>query len=688
MKNAEELNRSLSMLEAIIESSPDGLLVTDENGKIICYNQLYLKMWSMPRDLIETGKHAKLIEYCCRYLKNPQQFSLITENIYSTWPQESFDVVVLNDGRIFERYSKSQVVEQRNVGRVWSFRDITERRQAYAYKAELAAIVESSNDAIIVKNLDGVITGWNASAERMLGYRASEIIGSSITRLIPFDRLEEETMIMSLIKSGKVTEHFETVRWAKGRKPIDVSVTISPVKDDTGRIIGASKIARDITQRKESLERIAYLAHYDSLTGLPNRALLADRMKIAIGHAARRHERLALLFLDIDRFKLVNDSLGHEIGDKVLKIVAARMQSTVRHTDTVSRMGGDEFIVLLSEIGAPADVARIAEKITAAVCQPCNIEEHELILTTSIGISIYPDHGKDASTLLRNADASMYAAKEAGRNRYEFYSEGSTFRAAERLGLEHDLRRAIELDEIFLVYQPQIEIATGRVVGAEAFVRWRHLKRGLVAPSSFIPVAEETGLILPLGQLVLEKSCLQAREWQSHRLDICLAINISAVQFRQENFTDVVLRVIEDTGLSPHSLELEVTEGAVMQGVESVARKIGILNAYGISTAIDNFGTGYSSLPYLRQITVDRLKIDHSFIRDLPQNADAKAIVSAIVAMGRSLGLRVSADGVETAEQENFLQSIGCTESQGFLYAEPMEAKDFEVWLTARKRPG
>ena len=678
-----ERDHSLSMLRATIESTGDGLLVTDENGELLCYNQLYLDMWPIPRELMKTVRHQALIRHCCHYLKDPEQFVLSTDEIYTAWPQESFDVLQFHNGRLFERYSKVQFVEGRKVGRVWSFRDITERGEVDTYRAQLAAIVESSNDAIVAKDLNGIITSWNAGAERLFGYHASEIIGSSISRLIPPNRMEEETKIMSLIKSGKLADHFETVRWAKGEKPINVSVTVSPVKDVTGKIIGASKVARDITQRKESQERIRYLAYYDPLTGLPNRTLFADRMRVAIGNADRYSFRLALLFVDLDRFKLVNDSLGHGIGDKLLKIVAGRMHSIVRRTDTVSRMGGDEFIVLLSRIDAPEDAARVAGKLIEAVSQPYKIELHELILTASIGISIYPEHGKEAGSLLRNADASMYSAKEAGRNQYRFYSEESTSRATERLSLERDLRRAVEQNEIYSVYQPQIELATGRVINVEAFTRWRHPSRGLVSPAIFIPLAEDTGLILPLGERVLRESCMRARQWGERGFDIGVSVNVSAVQFRQENFTDVVFRVLADTGLSPEHLQLEVTESVVMQGVESVVQKMRILHAHGIKVAIDDFGTGYCSLSYLRQFTVDRLKIDQSFTHDLPGDADAKAIVGAIVAMGRSLGLRVIAEGVETEAQADFLQSIECDESQGYLYARPMMINDFEIWLAA-----
>ncbi|MEP6878577.1 MAG: EAL domain-containing protein [Nitrosospira sp.] len=688
-KRMVELDRSSSVLRATIESTADGLLVTDESGKVLCHNQLYMDMWPIPPELMETARHLPLIQYCVSFLKDPHQFVLSTQEIYLAWPPESFDVLQFNDGRVFERYTKVRFVEGLNVGRVWSFRDITERRRAESYKAQLAAIVESSNDAIIVKDLNGIITNWNSGAERIFGYRASEIIGCSISLLIPPDRLEEESKIMKLVKRGKLTDHFETVRWGKGDKPIDVSVTISPVKNSEGKIIGASKIARDITQRKGSQERIQYLAHYDSLTGLPNRTLLADRMKIAIGNAARYSKRLALLFVDLDRFKLVNDSLGHEIGDKLLKVAAERMQSTIRHIDTISRLGGDEFIVLLSQIVAAEDAARVAEKLIAAVSEPYRIEEHELLLTASVGISIYPESGTEANSLLRNADASMYSAKESGRNRYRFYSEDLTSRVTERLSLERDLRGAIERDEIFVVYQPQIELATRRVIGAEALMRWRHPGRGLVLPASFIPVAEDSGLILPLGEHILRESCVLARQWYDrYGFDVGIAVNISAVQFRQKDFTEVVLRVLADTGISPSCLELEVTESVIMQGVESVVEKMRILGAHGIKIAIDDFGTGYSSLSYLRQFHVDRLKIDQSFIDDLPDSTDAEAIIRAIVAMGRSLGLHVIAEGVETEVQAQFLQSIECDESQGYLYAKPMMAREFEAWLTDWKSAG
>ena len=680
-----DLHRTISMLRATIESTADGLLVTDESGKVLCYNQLYMNMWPIPREIMEAGRHRAILQYCCDCLEDPQEFMRSTEAIYSEWPPDSFDLFQLKNGRWFERYTKVQFAEGKKLGRVWNFRDVTERRRAEAATAQLAAIVESSNDAIIMKDMRGTIVSWNTGAERIFGYLASEMIGSSIQRLVPADRLEEEDRIMGLLRSGKLVDHFETVRLGKGAKAIDISVTISPIRDASGKIIGASKVARDISQRLESQARIQHLAHFDALTGLPNRALLADRIEIAIGNAARYTNKLALLFVDLDRFKLVNDSLGHGIGDKLLKTAAERMQGVVRHTDTVGRLGGDEFIVLLSQVKTAEDAARVAGKLIAALAEPYTIEEHKLQLSASVGISIYPDHGSEAGILLRNADVSMYSAKEAGRGQYRFYSEDLTARATSRLSLEHEFAAPSNVTRFVTVYQPQIELATERIIGVEALMRWRHPERGIVLPSSFIGVAEESGLILPLGEHVLRESCLAARRWFSlPRFDASrVAVNISAVQFRQDDFTDTVLRLLGETGLAPERLELELTESVAAHGVDTVAKKMRALDELGIQVAIDDFGTGTSSLSYLRQFHVDRLKIDGSFIRELPQSAEARTIVEAMIAMGRSLGLKVNAEGVETPEQEKILRELGCEGAQGYLYAKPMRATDFEDWLEA-----
>jgi diguanylate cyclase (GGDEF)-like protein/PAS domain S-box-containing protein len=569
-------------------------------------------------------------------------------------------------------------------------RDITEqesrKNEALAAQNQLQATLDAIPDLLFELDLEGVCHAYHSARTDLPAIPVEKMLGKKIADALP--KAAIETIFSALrearekgLSAGKQLE----LDLAQGRLWFELSV--SRKHADPGMEPRFIVLARDVTERKAAEQRIMNLAHYDALTGLPNRLLLADRMKVAIQHAARQSRRLAVLFVDLDRFKPINDSLGHDIGDKLLKAVAVRMQSSVRVVDTVSRVGGDEFVVLLSEIELPDDAARVAEKLISGLSQPYRIDEHELLLTASIGICIYPDNGSQPSILLRNADASMYTAKQSGRNRYQFYSDDMTLRAIERLGLEHDLRGAVERNEIFLVYQPQIELATSCIIGMEVLMRWRHPVQGLISPARFIPVAEDSGIILALGEWALRESCRQARLWRDQGLlDVCISVNVSAVQLRQTDFVQIVRRALTESGLPPANLELELTESVVMQGVEPALEKLRELDALGVKVAIDDFGTGYSSLSYLRQFTVDRLKIDQSFVRDLPGNMDAEAIAAAIVAMGLSLGLRIIAEGVETEAQAAFLQSVLCREGQGYLYARPMTADEFYAWVTTWKQ--
>jgi diguanylate cyclase (GGDEF)-like protein/PAS domain S-box-containing protein len=565
-------------------------------------------------------------------------------------------------------------------------RDTTEQErrkgEILAARSQLQATLDAIPDLLFELDLNGRYYAYHSPRTDLLAAPVEDLLGKTISDVLPPDAAE---IVFSALQeaqeegfsSGKQLE----LELSHGTFWFELSVSRKPVDSlpDPHFIV----LARDITERKASEQRIINLAHYDSLTKLPNRALLADRMKVAINRAARQSTRLAVLFVDLDRFKPINDSLGHEVGDKLLKVVAERMQDAVRSVDTVSRVGGDEFVVLLSEIETSEAAARVAEKLINTLSQPFEIEEHELSVTASVGICIYPDNGTDANILLRNADASMYSAKEAGRNRYQFYSEDMTVRAIERLSLERDLRSAVERGELFLVYQPQIELATGRIIGAEVLMRWHQPQQGLISPLRFIPVAEDSGLILTIGEWALQESCRQARLWHNRGLlDICISVNVSVVQFRQTDFVHVIERALKDSGLPPERLELELTESVVMQAADPAVEKLRSLDALGVKVAIDDFGTGYSSLSYLRQFTVDRLKIDRSFVHDLPGNNDAEAIAAAIVAMGLSLGLRIIAEGIETEAQAEFLQRISCKEGQGYLYARPMAIDEFETWVT------
>ncbi len=429
------------------------------------------------------------------------------------------------------------------------------------------------------------------------------------------------------------------------------------------------------------------MALHDPLTELPNRSLLTERLNTALSYAQRYDQQVALLFLDLDRFKHVNDVFGHALGDEVLREVAKRLDACVRSEDTVSRHGGDEFIVALTQIRGEQDAVLIADKLLSVIASPFILEGIEIILGMSIGIACFPRNGEDAGTLLRNADTAMYVAKESGRNCYQFYAPEMNMRALDRLTLESDLRRAIDRNELFLMYQPQLALDTGDVLGLEALARWQNPTRGLISPGQFIPIAEDCGLIIPIGNWVMEQACAQYACWVSQGLAKgALAVNISAHQFRQTDFCDLVSDVLLRTGLKPDFLELEVTEGVVMEGIDQVLDKLSTLRESGVTLSIDDFGTGYSSLNYLKRFPLHRLKIDQSFVRGLPGDQESGAIAQAIIQMGHSLGLDVLAEGIETSEEEEYLQALGCDAGQGYLYAKPLSAGDCEEYLRVTAR--
>ncbi len=438
-----------------------------------------------------------------------------------------------------------------------------------------------------------------------------------------------------------------------------------------------------IEERRRADERVVYMAHHDALTGLPNRALLADRVGQAIARAHRSGGKLALLFLDLDRFKNVNDSLGHAVGDQLLTAVAARLTASRREVDTVARLGGDEFIISLPDIGGAAEAASVASRILADLAKPFTVAGHELHADASIGIVLYPGDGDTAEMLVRNADTAMYHAKESGRANYQFFGAQMTERVRRRLTTETNLRGALERGEFTLHYQPLVDLPSAGIIGAEALVRWPQPDRRLVSPSEFIPVAEDTGLIVALGEWVLREACTRAQAWQTQHPGLRIAVNLSARQFRQRNLVEMIERVLNETRLAPGLLELELTEGMLMHHVQETVTILARLDEIGVRLAIDDFGTGYSSLSYLKRFPIHALKIDRSFVRDIGTDPNDAAIVTAIVAMARSLGLDVTAEGVETHEQAAFLRSLACDLAQGFYFGRPMPATEFSARLGA-----
>ena len=449
--------------------------------------------------------------------------------------------------------------------------------------------------------------------------------------------------------------------------------------------IDAHKLAEQVQTAHADLD---HLAHHDVLTDLPNRILLNDRLAQAIALALRRGKQLAVMFMDLDRFKHINDSLGHAVGDRLLQSVAQRLVGSVRHSDTVSRQGGDEFVLLLPDIEHAEDVALSAQKMLMAIALPHLIDRHDLHIGVSIGISIYPDDGQDAETLIKHADIAMYHAKESGRNNYKFFEQDMNARAVQRQSIEAGLRRALERQEFVLHYQPKINLLSGTIVGIEALVRWQHPQHGLLEPAQFVPIAEDSGLILPIGRWVLREACLQARAWQDAGLPpITVAVNTSALEFRAGDFLEYLRATLEESRLEPRYLELELTESVLMRDAASADSVLHALADLGVKLAVDDFGTGYSSLSYLRQFPINTLKIDQSFVKQITSNPDDATLVSAVISMGKSLKLHVIAEGVETAEQAAFLLAQHCDEGQGYFFSRPVGAEALAVLLQTGVSP-
>jgi diguanylate cyclase (GGDEF)-like protein/PAS domain S-box-containing protein len=555
-------------------------------------------------------------------------------------------------------------------------------RFANADLARVAAIIDSSFDAIIGMTPDLKITSWNAAASAMYGYGAPEVSGRSVEIIVPPDRRSEFRAVYERLRRGEDVEPFDTERITKDGRRLQVALRLSPIQDAKGRVIGFSGIGRDITERTRVEERTRHLALHDSLTGLPNRTLFHDRLHRALAEAERYDRRAGLLLLDLDQFKDINDMLGHTAGDQLLVEVARRLGACVRASDTVARLGGDEFALILTEMRRPEDAAAVARKAMQALARPFRLDGREMHATTSLGIAVGPADGEDPSQLLRAADMALYRAKAEGRNTFRFYAAEMSAAVEARKELEGDLRRALERGELTLEFQAQLELGAGRIVGAEALARWRHPRLGPVPPAEFIPLAESSGLIVPLGAWVLREACRQTRFWRDAGLPhLPMAVNLSLAQCRAGDLAKSTWRVLRASGLEPGALELEVTESLFFSPANGHLDDLYRLHTQGVRVSIDDFGTGYSSLGRLRQLPVDQIKIDRSFVAGLGHSPDAEAIVCAVIRLARSLGLRVVAEGVETDAQCAFLRDEGCDSAQGFHIARPMPPGDFATLL-------
>ena len=553
-----------------------------------------------------------------------------------------------------------------------------------AAKAYADNIVKSVQSGLVVVTSDFNVFRVNPAFSSMFSLKAEEVEGRRIDDILPFADLKEA--IRDAFRNGNESEDNVLETSSQGNRYFRISVSMIKPSESQETEGHALLVIEDITERKLSEEKIIRMANYDNLTGLPNRRLLMNYLSQAITLVRRRALYAAILFIDLDRFKLINDTLGHSAGDELLKEVAERLKKCVRLSDTVGRLGGDEFIVLLPDIEQIEDIIIICNRINTIFDSTLKIGEHEVSVMMSIGISVYPTDGEDGEALLRKADVAMYRAKSDGKSCYRFYSDGMSQSGADRLRLESRLRRAAERGELYLNYQPQVDINTGRIYGAEALMRWYDPGYGLISPKEFIPIAEESGLIMPIGEWLLRTACLQVKTWQNNGFnDIKLAVNISLRQFMQKEFAHTVDRILKEAGLDAGYLELELTESIIMDNAETVIKILNELKQIGVSLAIDDFGTGYSSLIYLKHMPIDIIKIDQSFVRDMTVDNDDAAICDAIIKLAKSLDLEVIAEGVETMEQLELLSRLDCKNIQGYVVSKPLSCDDFEMFLRKKR---
>ncbi|MEE8511742.1 MAG: EAL domain-containing protein [Acidiferrobacterales bacterium] len=693
-QNNTAIRRQEEQIQLLFESTGEAIYAIDLAGKCVLANPACLSLlgYEHADELIGKNMHrlthrnhtngkASRLKDCriCAGLKkqkaNHSDDEILCRKDGTRFSAECWSSLIYRDGEV--------------VGSAITFIDITERKRKDAERLKLSRAIEQAADAVIITDNKGVIEYLNPAFEKTTGYNREETLGQK----------------PSLLNSGTHDESFWKRLWEtiqEGRVFRDVVVnrrknghlyyeekTITPLTDSQGNITHFISTGKDITDHVHAQERLEHLTHHDALTDAPNRNVLMDHLNESMTRARLNDRLVALLFLDLDRFKVINDTLSHDTGDQILQSVFQRLKKCVRHSDTVARLGGDEFAILLTHIAQTSDIAPIAQQILDALCQPLQLGEHEVFVTASMGISIYPYDGDETGILLQHADIAMHQAKDRGKNNYQFYTTEMNTRSVGQLNLESALRRGLERREFLIHYQPQVDLQSGRIVGVEALIRWQHPERGLVSPAEFIPLLEETGLIVPVGEWVLQSACEQARAWEDAGISpTYVSVNLSARQFGAASFLAVVDQLRKEARLDARLLELEITESVLMQEGDNSLQTLEALQAMGIRIAIDDFGTGYSSLAYLKRFPIHTLKIDRTFIKDLPRDRDDAAIVTAVISLARGLGLNVVAEGVETAEQLRFLRSRSCDTVQGFIFSKPLPAEEMTQLLLEGKQFG
>jgi diguanylate cyclase (GGDEF)-like protein/PAS domain S-box-containing protein len=688
VRTAEGLREQLSFIQQLIETVPQPIFFKAADGRYLGVNRAWEAFFGISRDQF-IGK--TVFELYPNDQELARRHHARDQELFNRPGSQSYEAaIVAADGKVHHTiYNKATFnkADGAVAGLIGTITDISELKDAEAAlresEARFRSLTTLSSDWYWEQDAEYRFVDMTSNIDRTTGVSALAHIGKRHWELVVPNMTEADWAAhRAVVEAHRPFHNLELCGAAEDGSTHWASISGEPIFDRDGQFKGYRGIGKDITEQKRADDRIRHMAHYDALTGLPNRVLLYDRIAQLVAQAKRNDRVLALLFIDLDRFKNVNDSLGHQVGDRLLQAVAGRLKGCIRDMDTVARLGGDEFVVVLSDLNEPEDAGHVAQKVLESLAVRFRVETHDLHITPSVGICTYPHDGEGVETLMRSADTAMYHAKETGRNNYQFFTAAMNAAAQHRLALENDLRRALERSELSLHYQPQLDLKTEDIIGFEALVRWRHPERGMIPPAQFIPVAEETGLIDRLGEWVLQEACAQAAEWRKAGYsNLQVAVNVSARQFRRADMAGTVARVLKETGVPAARLELEITESVIIQQAEQAIVIFRDLNDMAVQLSIDDFGTGYSSLSYLKRFPIDKLKIDQAFVRDISTDPDDAAIVTAIIAMAHSLGLEVIAEGVETAEQLAFLKLLGCDKAQGYYFSKPIPAQEFASLL-------
>ena len=663
--------------QQILESSHIGVLVVDKFRNNLFVNLQLCKLFGY--------EESELLRTTARIFHSSEDsFVKFGEEVFryalEGKPVEMDYRFMKKDGTVFWGRISGDLIKN-NEEVLWIVIDIDKRKKLEFKNAQQAEILSQIHDGIVTTDLNSKITSFNHGAEIVTGYKIEEVLGKSIEMFYDTQDVEVRRKNREiLLKEGSIHQELRFIK--KDGSYIYTDLSASILKDAEDNVIGAVSYVQDITERKLAHKKIEYQSYHDSLTGLPNRILFHDRLDHALKKAQRHETILALFSIDLDHFKEINDSLGHQVGDKLLQATTRKLFSIIEDQDTLSRLGGDEFAIIIERLTKGQEASTFAKKILEVLKEPLEIDGHTLYISSSIGISLYPTDGDDAEDLLKFADSAMYKAKDEGRNTFQYYSAEMTEMAFERVMMEASLRRAIQQKEFVVYYQPQVNGKTNKLVGMEALVRWNHPELGLVPPDKFIPLAESTGLIVELDRLVMREAMKQFKQWYSEGYNPGkLAMNLAIKQLAQEDFITFLEQLIEEVQCKCTNLELEVTEGQIMGNPKESIKILRKISDLGIELAIDDFGTGYSSLSYLKKLPINKLKIDQSFIKDLPDDEEDSGITKAVIALAKSLNLNIIAEGVETKEQKDFVVANGCDKIQGYFYSRPLPAEEIKKVL-------